>query len=328
MESKKNAYFKKAMQKQLLQEERINDLPKWQIPIVKHYRSKYSITPMYDWYRQLKILGMDVTIQSIFYYDHKMQDWMIHPTFNYTGLFVADLVMRFVNEGNATFTIFGLRGSYKSAIARVIGYVSGIIAGRRWEQEGHIVDTNTDMLELFEQDFPIFDTVILDEQDITMAGQGNYTVFTMSLDIENRIRGRQLNICWCHPQKRTYHQSDYYLETFGANRHTRKIRFLVYNHKFELMGAMEIPMPPDSDFEEYKTGLKSTALDRTRTMEDATLQMKKRVIAELKEDPDYPPYNKNREQRIMYIADKYPKVRTQNMRKSIEILSRKPKNES
>lgn len=304
------------------QELPIRVYPAWQQQILNYYHGKFSISPLNDYFRQLKLLGLEVTPQNIFQYNYETQDWDIHPTFNLTGLFIPDMVVRYANEGNATFSLHGGRGSYKSTLARVIAHISAFIAGRRWVMEGHIVDNNTDWLNTITQDLPLFDTVILDEQDITMAGMGTYTMFSMSLDIENRIRARQINLCWCHPQKRDYHVSDYYLQTYGASRDKRQMRALIYNSGYELMGAIMFPMPPDHDFTEYKGGMKKEFLDRTQTLEDPVIMRIHQIVDELAKDPDYPPYDRNKEKRILYIADNYPDARTENMRKRIENLSR------
>lgn len=298
------------------------EIPEWHMKILEHFQQRYSVSPLYDYAKQLTVMGLTPTMESIVYYDRDRKDWLIHPTYNLTALFVADLVVRYYTECNATFTIYGLRGSYKSITAIVIALINAFISGNPWKLDDRMVDTNSDLIDVLRKELVKFDTVILDEQDISRAGMGTQTLFHISIDMENRIRGRQVNICWCHPQKRAYHVSDYYLETYGAMRSARKIRLLLYDTNGKLMGALELPMPPDNVFEIYKKGAKKIALDRTMSLEDPVITRLKEVCEELKDDSEYPVYNKNREVRIMYIATKYPELRSENLRKRVEKLTR------
>ena len=264
---------------------------------------KYTISPLYDYFKYQERMGINVTPQNYLRY-------------NLTEKLFEDYKFRVDNQMNVIVSIYGQTGSGKSAASMILAIILSLFHKIKWKFE-NMKDTSGDILLTIEKNNPPRGTVfIMDEQDVTRAGLNTHTMIQMLSDLEKRVRKKQWHFIYNSPIPLS-HVHHFMLETDGIERKAGLIRLRIYDSIGILRGYVILPFPPKNIWDFYNNEFKKQIIDDIsdfRSQEDKQIE---RILEELFDDPAYWAMDNN-EQRSIYLLSKFPStLRTKTSREQL-----------
>ncbi len=294
--------------------------------IVNYFSGKFVTSPLYLFFRWQDRIGInpkDLRYNMLFDPASPIGEEKILPYFDCTTWFYYDLIFRYCTKQNMSISIFGPKGSGKSATSWDLGIICARIAHHKWRMKQLVTDDYTNYLHTLSRgDLEIFDVVILDEQDRSIGGSGTAATRGMTADLEDRIRARQVNPVRCSPRLRPWLVADFYLEILGMDR-INTIRCLLYDSTISLRGILDLPIPPDSIFDIYWKSTKKEALDATINLSKDAIVFQQQVSLMVNYLPGYPSDIRGKtELRRAFIWKEFPELGTESAVRRVEKLSR------